>query len=298
VAGGLIRKWWRRAPVHSPEVEEALGELAKLAGERPTLAGPIAVLRDVLPRLYEEPIREMAPTLSPQQAAAKLADGVPLLRGETFSLDVQTFRQRWQHVCAVMQQQGTDAVQGLAEALRHDRLVPAELLGELLAGRPEAIHAQAEALSLDAGLMAIVLRLTLFPVLTSISAVLTPLREGLRWEQGYCPMCGSWPLLGEFRGLEQTRWLRCGLCAAAWECPRLFCPFCGQRDHRLLGYFHVEGEENKYRAATCDSCRGYVKMIATLTALSAPRLLVADVATMHLDLAAAERGYVVPSRWQ
>jgi FdhE protein len=73
--------------------------------------------------------------------------------------------------------------------------------------------------------------------------------------------------------------------------PRLFCPFCGNRDHRVLGYFSAVGEEGRYRAATCDTCRGYVKMVTTLGPLEAPQLLVADVATLHLDLAAADRGF-------
>jgi FdhE protein len=101
-------------------------------------------------------------------------------------------------------------------------------------------------------------------------------------------------LLGEFRGLEQDRWLRCGLCAAGWEFPRLACPFCDNRDHHRLGHLHVEGEEARRRASTCEECRGYVKAVATLGALSAPGLLVADLATVHLDLAAAERGYAAP----
>ena len=63
---------------------------------------------------------------------------------------------------------------------------------------------------------------------------LAPLREGIVWESGHCPTCGSWPLLGEFRGLDQSRFLRCGLCADSWEVPRLWCPFCDTRDHDLL----------------------------------------------------------------
>jgi FdhE protein len=102
-----------------------------------------------------------------------------------------------------------------------------------------------------------------------------------------------WPLLGEFRGLEQTRVLRCALCAAGWEFARLRCPFCDNRDHNQLGYLHAEAEQERCRAATCDPCRGYVKMVATLDTLSMPRLLVADVATLHLDLAAAEHGYFI-----
>src|SRR6266545_1343614 len=30
------------------------------------------------------------------------------------------------------------------------------------------------------------------------------------WWEGYCPLCGAWPTLAEFRGLERKRWLRCG----------------------------------------------------------------------------------------
>ena len=48
------------------------------------------------------------------------------------------------------------------------------------------------------------------------------------------------------------------------------------------------------RAAICEECRGYVKMLATLGPLSPLHLLVADVATLHLDLIAAERGYAPP----
>ena len=62
----------------------------------------------------------------------------------------------------------------------------------------------------------------------------------------------------------------------------------------MLGYFHVEDEEDRCRAATCDACRGYVKVVTSLSPLTAPQLLVADLATLHLDLVAAERGFFVP----
>lgn len=129
--------------------------------------------------------------------------------------------------------------------------------------------------------------------MAQLDTALAPLVEGLPWEHGHCPTCGSWPLLGEFRGLEQQRVLRCGLCAAGWEVPRLLCPFCGNRDHRQLGYFAVTGEEGRCRATTCDACRGYVKMVTSLTPLTALQVLVADVATLYLDLAAADRGFAV-----
>ena len=115
------------------------------------------------------------------------------------------------------------------------------------------------------------------------------------WTSGYCPVCGSFPRLGEFRGLEQIRFLRCSLCAAGWQFPRLCCPFCGNRDHHRLGYLHVEGEESKCRASTCEECRQYVKMVATLAPVAPVQLLVKDVATVYLDLLAADRGFSPPT---
>jgi FdhE protein len=277
------------------DIAEALGELDRLAGERPALAGPAALLRDLLPALCAGAVAETPPPLGRESAAAKLAGGVPLLRGESVGLDLPAFRRRWLAACAAVERhQSPGAGRALAGAMRAGRIAPAELAAEVLAGRPEGVHARAGALGLDPGLTASVLGLVLFPVLSSLAAALAPLREGAAWEHGHCPTCGSWPLLGEFRGLGQARFLRCGLCASGWEVPRLFCPYCGNRDHEALGYVAVEGEEARQRAAVCERCRGYVKMVSALAALPGPRLLAANVATLHLDLAAGQRGYAAP----
>jgi FdhE protein len=295
VAGGFLDRLLGR-PAPPAELAEALSELTRLGTERPSLAGPAAVLADLLPALAELAPNVPVPSIPPDRAAAKLASGVPLLRGESVSFDSRLLRRRWAEVCAAaVRGQAGGGAANLAEAVKRGRLPVEELAAAVIAGRPEEVHARADALGLDAGLAATVLRFTLFPLLVPLSAALAPLRAGAAWGRGYCPTCGSWPLLGEFRGLEQVRWLRCGLCAAEWEFPRLACPFCDNRDHHQLGYLHVEGEEDRRRAAACEACRGYVKMLATLGPLSPAGLLVADVATVYLDLAAAERGYAVPS---
>jgi FdhE protein len=273
------------------EIAEAVAELEQLARERPSLAEPAGLLAALLPLLLTEQVREAAPTLTHDTATAKLAGGVPLLRDEMIALDPAGFQARWDHVCEVMSRNRQRDTARLAEALRRGDLDGQLLTSHILAGRTAAIHTQAAALGLDAGLLGLVLRLTLFPVLVKIANELDLLRQSSQWQQGHCPTCGSWPLLAELRGLEQLRWLRCGWCATEWEFPRLRCPFCDNTDHRQLGYLHVEGEEAKQRAATCARCRRYVKMLATLTALSPARLLAADVQTLHLDLVAQEQGF-------
>ena len=291
--GFLDKLLGRSAP--PPDVADALAELQRLSAEHPSLAEPAAVLIDLLPILCESPSNAAAPAIPPDRAAAKLAGGIPLLRGESVSLDAGLLRRRWAEVCAILgRHQQSDIPAQLAAAVKRGRLSVEELVTAVLAGRAEEVANRADALGLDAGLTATVLRFVLFPSLVSLNSARLSLCSGTAWEHGYCPACGSWPLLGEFRGLEQVRWLRCGLCAAEWEFPRLACPFCDNRDHQQLGYLHVEGEEGQRRASTCEECRGYVKMLATLGPLSPPRLLVVDVATLYLDLAAAECGYAVP----
>jgi FdhE protein len=294
VAAGFLDKLLGRAAPLPEEVQAVVKELDRLHSERPSLAGHLAVLRDILPHLYASPIPDTPLSLNRDQAAVKLGSGVPLLRGESLSFDVKSFSQRWRRLCEVLQRHGNLAAEVLAKALDEGHLDGEKMVREVLAGRPETIHARADELGLDAGLTATVLRLTLFPWLARVSASLAPLRDGTYWEQGYCPTCGSWPLLGEYRGLDQTRYLRCGLCAASWEIPRLLCPFCGTRDHEKLGYFYPEGQPTRYRVTTCEQCRGYVKMTTTLLPLNPPQLLLTDVITLDLDLAAAERGFVVP----
>ena len=294
MAAEFLGKWLGRPSALPLNAREALADLDRLARERPSLRGPAAVLAGVLPALFGEPIRESPPVLSAEEALAKLDGGIPLLRGERVELDAGTFQRRWRGISAAVRrgQQG-HAARALARALRPGCLDAGGMLQEVLAGRPEAIHARASALALDPALAATVLRWALFPILATFRAGLDSVVKKDRWQRGCCLVCGSWPLLGEYRGLEQTCFLRCGLCAAAWDFPRLCCPFCGNRDHRQLGYLHVEGQEGKERAATCDACGGYVKMVASLTALNEPQLLVAEVATIPLELAATERGFFV-----
>jgi FdhE protein len=164
----------------------------------------------------------------------------------------------------------------------------------LLTGAADTLPGQLEAQGHPADLVMTLLRLALLPCLEQIATQLASWRAHQHWGHGYCPTCGAWPVLAEQRGLEQLRYLRCGLCASSWEMDRLLCPFCATRDHMLLGYFQVEGEEQKQRVATCDACQGYLKLRSTLTPLTTPQLLVEELALVHLDLIAMEKGYILP----
>jgi FdhE protein len=251
-------------------------------------------LNGCLRAAYTEPAQAAVPQLTTESAQAKLSAGVPLLRGETLDLGIQALHQRWQRVAAAVKPYRPDTALALVAAADAHKLDIAELALLVLAGDIQGINQRAEAAGLDVPLTGSVLWLTLFPMLVAIRTGMDAFLQAAQWEHGFCPICGSFPKLGEFRGLEQIRWLRCGLCAAQWQLSRLHCPYCGNRDHHQLGYLHIEGEEGQFRAATCDCCRHYTKMVSTLTPLSPPQLLVTDLATLHLDLLAADRGFSAP----
>ena len=56
------------------------------------------------------------------------------------------------------------------------------------------------------------------------------------------------------------------------------------------------GDEQMRRVEVCDTCRGYLKGVTTVRPLVARAILLDDLMTVHLDVAALERGYKRPER--
>ena len=66
--------------------------------------------------------------------------------------------------------------------------------------------------------------------------------------------------------------------------------------HERLGYLTPESDEQMRRVEVCDTCRGYLKGVTTVRPLVARAILLDDLMTVHLDVAALERGYNRPER--
>jgi FdhE protein len=283
-------KLFGRRPPPPPAVAAALDALARLAEDEPALAGPAAVQGALLRAAAEAPALALSLDLAPERATAKLAAGEPLLRGEPLALDEAALARRFARLAEAAAGAGAAGAELIVTAHRRGQVQPAALARAVLAGDGEAVAARAAALGLPADLLGALLRFTLFGPLSELAARLAPLRAARAWDAGYCPTCGGWPLLGEQRGLEQLRFLRCGICASEWAADRLRCVYCGARDHERLAYLFVDGDERS-RVATCEECRGYLKLVNSLAPIPPYELLVQDLATLPLDMAALERGY-------
>lgn len=111
------------------------------------------------------------------------------------------------------------------------------------------------------------------------------------WTEGYCPICGKEPKIGEIRESEDgRRYLFCHQCGYKWHFHRIKCPFCGNEEQHSLAYFAVEGEES-HRVDVCNKCRRFIKIIELPKSSEEVNLDVEDIATLHLDMLAYEEGY-------
>ena len=116
------------------------------------------------------------------------------------------------------------------------------------------------------------------------------------WWEGYCPVCGAWPVVAEYTGLERKRQLRCGRCSSGWAIPLLRCVFCDEIQHDQLGYLTPEEGEQTWRVEVCRTCKGYLKGVTTVRPSAPWSILIDDLMTVHLDIAALDRGYGRPER--
>ena len=116
------------------------------------------------------------------------------------------------------------------------------------------------------------------------------------WWEGYCPLCGAWPVVAEYTGLERKRQLRCGRCGVGWAIPQLRCVYCDETHHDNLGYLTPEAGEQTRKIEVCNTCKGYLKAVTTVRPLAPWAILVDDLTTVPLDIAALERGYRRPER--
>ncbi|HEY7285052.1 MAG TPA: formate dehydrogenase accessory protein FdhE [Vicinamibacterales bacterium] len=134
-----------------------------------------------------------------------------------------------------------------------------------------------------------VLLLALRPFLTRCAEALGQRVDLSGWHHGRCPYCGWEPDFAVITPSADRR-LICGRCTGQWAFPQLKCPFCANTERSRLTSFATR--DGKYRVTACDVCQRYLKAYDGRTA-SRPVLVAVDsIATLPLDAAAIQRGYV------
>lgn len=134
-----------------------------------------------------------------------------------------------------------------------------------------------------------VLLLALRPFLVRAVEATTERADLSTWTNGQCPFCGWEPDFAVITPSAERR-LICGRCAAQWAFAPIACPFCANDDRALITSFATR--DGRYRVSACDVCRRYLKAYDARHAARPVMIAVDTIATLPLDAAAIQRGYL------
>ncbi|HLQ36129.1 MAG TPA: formate dehydrogenase accessory protein FdhE [Chloroflexota bacterium] len=210
-------------------------------------------------------------------ALARLHAGEPVLHGAVLSLPQQALTTLYDRLRGAIP---SPAAPGEGEGVGGLSL---QALNEVLS------------LQLTDGPLATILQLALLPVLVAAAKNCAGAVAEAQWQNGICPVCAAWPALTESRGMDRLRMLRCGRCGSEWKLRWQLCPFCANDAHASLTYLYSDELGEARRVFACERCHGYLKTLATLSAIEPLSVAVQDLATLELDLAALDAGYQRPA---
>lgn len=134
-----------------------------------------------------------------------------------------------------------------------------------------------------------VLLLSLRPFLARCAESLAQRVDFSQWRHGHCPYCGWEPDFAVITPGADRR-LICGRCLGQWAFAQLDCPFCTNDDRSLITSFATR--DGRYRVNGCDVCKRYLKAYDGRSATRPVLVAVDTIATLPLDAAAMQRGYV------
>jgi FdhE protein len=271
-----------------------LQRLQSLAVQSPDLKDAVQLYEVILPLLASADLNTEPVSMSPDQAREKLAGGFPLLHDIELHIDYAEARRLMLKLASALEkvsESRRDACKRIRQVLEEGKLEMSLLMAGIAAGDQEPDKALLLLLGLDAEFVRTLARYVFKPALYAWRRQLSPLLEGAQWSRGNCPVCGSLPVLAELRDNHLSKHLRCGQCGADWPFRRLQCLYCGNEDHRTLGFLYEEPRRDTLRVEVCDRCRGYLKVIVSFAPTSPDHLPIEDLATLHLDYIAEARGY-------
>jgi FdhE protein len=258
----------------------------------PHYAELLDILEEIL-ILREEYRRRMQRDIFPvdeKLIAAKLAGGFPLVDFSSVIGNLAEPQAYFLALLEIAEKRAPGETGEMARKILDGEIRFNDLIYESFNPPPleEEAADNGEETSLD--LVELFIEESLRPALEKVTARYGAAVRKADWMEGYCPICGREPKIGEIRDAEESRYLFCNQCGFEWNYLRIKCPFCGNEEQQSLAYFTIEGDE-RYRVDVCNECKRYIKIVDFREAKQKADLDVEDIATIHLDMRANEEGY-------
>jgi FdhE protein len=215
-----------------------------------------------------------------------------MLAGATLTVPARLVRRFLERLIRIASNGGSGTMATVQRVLAPD-LDVLQLFAASVCQDSGSITAAAAASGSDAEALQAVVALLAIPFLHTCARRATS-SISRSWVEGYCPVCGSWPAFAEVRGIERSRAFRCGRCGSEWHARALCCPYCSEIDHDQLVSLVPEKTELNAVIDACGRCRGYIKTFTTLQGCQPSAVMLEDLASVELDVAALQQGYTRP----
>ena len=219
--------------------------------------------------------------------------GEPLVRASDLVIDAGELRSVLERICGVVAEKGREPTPPCGDlagwtGLEQDNL--ADTLEKVVSGTGlELTGSWAGAEDLAARLI----WESMFPFIRICGGELEERINQPAWQRGYCPVCGSRPLIGKFREDDGLWLLECSLCHTLWNIQRVGCSFCFGGEQGTIEYLYLD-EDRSRRVQYCRACRTYVKTVDLRESEGTVLLPLENIATYRLDQAASEEGLRPP----
>ena len=276
-------------------MSEILVETLKTIEKYKTVNPHYTELFDILSEIlilreeYRQTMRQIAFPLDEKLIAKKLSGGLPLLDFTTVNFDYTPAKEYFLRLLEIAEKRMPGETKEFVRQIKEGELDFADVIRNSFdPSCEEDLTPDVDEDTFD--LIELFVEESLRPALEYFAEQYSDIIARSEWAEGYCPICGKEPKIGELKGDEERRFLFCNQCGLEWNYSRIKCPFCGNEEQKTLAYFTVEGEE-RYRVDVCNVCKRYVKMVDSTDVAEKANLDVEDIATLHLDMLATEEGY-------
>jgi FdhE protein len=267
-------------------------DMDRLKAEKPHVAplidafGPLRLTEHA----FQEKIADKAFTLSPDKL--KVMGGVPLIKDHPlFFLD-----DPWQDLAiavAAAIQEGfphlAEEMNRLSTYLRQNSEKLNDYFLRFGSFDENKISTWAAEIQIEPAALSLLINTVQRIVLTGRARTMIEEIADITWDKGYCPLCGSFPMLAFLR-VNGQRWLHCACCHHEWTYPRLKCPHCEHETPDDTTYLYVE-EDKENSAFICVRCRRYLVTVNRAECLREMDPDLTAIGLAHLDVVLQGKGY-------
>lgn len=231
--------------------------------------------------------KNIYPPVSREKAQEMLSHGFPLINFDRMNIREELLREHLKEICGIL---GKYEKLGQMEPATGEYMNLEELIRKTLFHESPAESTDE---SPDENVNAAVALALARPLFELAATEMKDILADYSWWRGYCPACGSLPLIAKIRREDGMRILHCSVCAVEWKFTRVKCPFCNNEEQKSLKFFYYH-EEDSYRLYVCDRCRRYIKCVDERKMEQSEEidLSIEDMVTLYLDVLAREKEYL------